>query len=118
MLRVLPKLPFGRGVDVGAELFSAGVGFGVRACEDLLVDGDVDPVVVAGAGDGDVAARVVYVEGGVGGEGLIEGLVALMLVAEELVEVVRVEVEAMGEYVAMQAADAAPYRAGDAEEDE
>jgi len=47
------------GIQARAKLLRFAVGFGVRASVDLFVDGDVDLVVVAGAGDGDVAARIV-----------------------------------------------------------
>ena len=82
---------------LGLRRWALAVGFGVGAGVDLFVDGDVDLVVVAGAGDGDVAAGIVDWRGGAGGEGLGEGLVALVLVAEELVEVVLVDVEAVEE---------------------
>ncbi len=75
-------------------------------------------VVVAGAGDGGVAARVVDQEGGAGGEGLGEGLVALVLVADELVPVVLINVEAVEEPGAAAFAHAAEDDAGDAEQNE
>ena len=105
-------------VDVGVEALGFGVGIGVGAGVDLFVDGDVDLVVVAGAGDGDVAARVVDHEGGAGGEGLGEGLIALVLVADELVPVVLIDVEAIEEPGAAAFAHAAEDDSGDAEENE
>ena len=78
----------------------------------------MDLVVVAGAGDRDVAAGIVDVKGGTGGEGLGEGLVALVFVAEELVEVVLIDVEAFEHLAAAAVADSAEDDAGDAEEDE
>ena len=106
------------GVEFGAEALGLAVGFGVGAGVDLFVDGDVDLVVVAGAGDGDVAAGIVDLEAGAGGEGLGEGLVALVLVAEELVEVVLIDVEAFEEIGVAAFAYAAEDDAGDAEEEE
>ena len=94
------------------------VGVGVGAGVDLLVHGDVDLVVVAGAGDGDIAARVVDREGGAGGKGLGEGLVALVFVAEELVEVVLIDVEAMFEEGAIAVPQAAEDDTGDDEQQE
>ena len=82
------------------------------------MDGDVNLVVVAGAGDGDIAAGVVDVEAGSGGEGLDDGLIALVLVAHELVPVVLIEVEVGEELAASATADAAEDDSGDGEEDE
>ncbi len=82
---------------LGLSRWALAVGVGVGAGVDLFVDGDVDLVVVAGAGDRDVAAGIVDLKGGAGGEGLGEGLVALVFVAEELVEVVLIDVEAVEE---------------------
>ncbi len=53
----------------------------------------MDLVVVTGAEDDDVAAGIVDFEIGSCGEGLDEGLVALVFVAEELVEVVLIDIE-------------------------
>ena len=83
----------GRGVDLGTKLFGAVVGIGVGAGVDLLVDGDVYLVVVAGAGDGYVASGVIDIEAGGGGERLVDGLIALVFVAKELVDVIGVEDE-------------------------
>ena len=72
--------------------------------------------VVAGAGDGDVTAGIVNVEGSSGGEGLGQVLVALMFVAHEFVPVVLVDVETVEELGATAISNAAEDYAGDSEE--
>ena len=106
------------GDEFGAEALGLAVGLGVGAGVDLFVRGDVDLVVITGAGDRDVAAGIVDQEGCAGGEGLGEGLIALVFVAEELVEVVLIDVEAFEESGVAAFAYAAEDDAGDAEEDE
>src|SRR6202012_5093222 len=72
----------GDGVAIGGEfrveLLGACVSLGVGSGIDVLFDGDVDLVIVAGAGDGDIAAGVVDGEAGRGGKCLGQGLPALM----------------------------------------
>jgi hypothetical protein len=74
-----------RGADFGGKLIGAGLGVGVGARVDLFVDIDVDTVVVAGARDADVAARVVDFEICGRGEVAFDGLIALVLVAYDVI---------------------------------
>ena len=66
---------------------------------------DVNLVVVAGAGDVDVASGIVDGESVAVGEGLRERLIALVLVAEELVHVVGIDVEVAAETAVVDAAE-------------
>ena len=67
---------------------------------------DVDLVIVAGAGDGDIAARIVDIERSLDGKSLGDSLVALVLVAHELVDIFLVQVEVVGEEAATAVVDA------------
>lgn len=102
-------------LDFGAELLGAGVGLGVGAGIDLLVDVDVDLIIVAGAGDGDITARIVDGNAVIGGQGLNQGLIALVFVAEELVHVVGIDSEVVAPDSVVKAVEGS---ADDAEEDE
>ena len=66
---------------------------------NLLVDRDMDAAIVAGAVDGYVPARICDGKRAAGNEGLIDGLIALMLVAKQFVNVVHVH-ECVAEEVA------------------
>ncbi len=68
--------------------------------EDLLMQSEVELVVGAGAGDGNVAARVGDRQACVGGQSLVNGLVAVVAVTEELVDIVGAEVETVRQEVA------------------
>lgn len=72
-------------ISVGAEFGGKALrlcgGIRVAAAVNLLVDGDVYLLVIAGAGDRDVAARVIDRKGSAGWKCLDDGLIALVLVA-------------------------------------
>ncbi len=104
-------------LEAGAEVLFAVGDVGVGVDVELLGDGDVDVVVVGSADDGDVAVWVVDGKAGAGGEGLVDLLCAVVAFAEDFVDVVGVDAEAVGEEVGA-VADAVEDGAGDGEEDE
>ena len=79
--------------ELWRELLCAGVSLGVGSGVDLLVSLNVNLVIVACAGYGDVSPRVINGQRHTTADRLGDRLIALVLISQKLIHIVRIEIE-------------------------